>query len=90
MTTYDCWTPPHKLQLPYMKLLLKVHKLDKPASYDNLTKHLPETLSQQCLQPHCRFVINNKKLFLALQTRIFTKFQAELVFLMRVAISHCL
>ena len=38
MTTYDCWTPPHKLQLPYMKLLLKVHNLNKPASYDNLTK----------------------------------------------------
>ena len=38
MTTYDCWTPPHKLQLPYMKLRLKVHKLAKPASYDNLTK----------------------------------------------------
>ena len=38
MTTYDCWTPPHKLQLPYIKLLLKVHKRDKPASYDNMTK----------------------------------------------------
>ena len=31
-------TPQDKLQLPYMKLLPKVHKLDKPASYDNLNK----------------------------------------------------
>ena len=31
-------TPQDKLQLPDMKLLLKVHKLDKPASHNNLTK----------------------------------------------------
>ena len=31
-------TPQDRLQLPYMKLLPKVHKLDKPASYDNLNK----------------------------------------------------
>ena len=31
-------TPQDKLQLPYMKLLRKVHKLDKPASNDNLNK----------------------------------------------------
>jgi len=27
-----------KLQLPYMKLLTKVHKLDKPASHENITE----------------------------------------------------
>ena len=31
-------TPQDKLQLPYMKLLLKVHKLGKPTSHNNLTK----------------------------------------------------
>ena len=31
-------TPQDKLQLPYMKLLPKVHKPDKPASCDNLNK----------------------------------------------------
>ena len=31
-------TPQDKLQLPYMKLLPKVHKLDEPASYNNLNK----------------------------------------------------
>ena len=73
MTAQDP-TPQDKLQLPYMKLLLKLHKLGKPTSHNNLTKltgrliitaHSWITSNPSCLQGTKldRIILQLKNLF---------------------------